>query len=89
MSSVGTHAASRSPGEEPTPDELAAIDAEWSAIDAELDLVDAEIRVLTAEGGPSPLDWRRLRRAEHRALTARHLIYGEPAPVVLAGPEVA
>ncbi|MEV6367558.1 DUF6284 family protein [Micromonospora musae] len=46
--------------------DLAAIDAEWPLIAAELDVLDAEITMLYAEdrGGPSPLDWRRLRRAE-------------------------
>jgi hypothetical protein len=67
---------------------LAAIEAEWPAIEAELALVDAEIRILTVDR-PSALDWRRLRRAEHRALSARHLVYGTPAPAVSAGPEVA
>jgi Family of unknown function (DUF6284) len=52
----------------PTADELAAIEAEWPLIDAEIALVDAEIRLLAAEGGPSALDWRRLRRAEHRVM---------------------
>ncbi|MFF5176961.1 DUF6284 family protein [Micromonospora sp. NPDC000316] len=50
----------------PTAADLAAIEREMPLIDAEIDLVDAELRVLTAEGGPSPLDWRRLRRAEAR-----------------------
>jgi uncharacterized protein DUF6284 len=50
----------------PTSDELAAIEAEWPLIAAELALVGIEIRVLTVPGGPAPLDWRRLRRAEHR-----------------------
>ncbi len=53
----------------PTPDDLAAIEAEWPLIDAELDLVDAETRVLTADR-PSDLDWRRLRRAEARVCRA-------------------
>jgi hypothetical protein len=58
-----------SPDDEgPTADDLAAIEAEWPRIAAEIELVDAEIRALTAEGGPSPLDWRRLRRAEARVL---------------------
>jgi hypothetical protein len=55
-------------GDGPTLEELAAIEAEWPLIAAGIDLVDAEIRVLTADGGPSPLDWRRLRRAEARVL---------------------
>jgi hypothetical protein len=50
----------------PTAAELAAIEDEWPLIDAEMALVDAEIRVLTADGAPSELDWRRLRRAEAR-----------------------
>ena len=52
----------------PTGDELAAIEAEWPLIEAGIALVDAEIRMLTAVGGPSLLDWRRLRRAEDRVL---------------------
>jgi hypothetical protein len=52
----------------PTADELAAIERQWPLIEAELALVDAEIRMLTAESGPSPLDWRRLRRAEQRVM---------------------
>jgi hypothetical protein len=53
---------------EPTAADLAAIEAEWPRIAAEMDLLDAEIAVLNAadRGGPSPLDWRRLRRAEAR-----------------------
>jgi hypothetical protein len=56
--------------EEPTAAALAAIEAEWPLIDAELAVLDAQIRALTAAGGPSPLDWRRLRRAERRVLAA-------------------
>jgi hypothetical protein len=52
----------------PSADELAAIEREWPLIEAEIALVDAEIRVLTVHGGPSPLDWRRLRRAEHAVM---------------------
>jgi hypothetical protein len=57
--------------EEPTPAELADIEREWPLIDAELALLDAEIRALAVAGGPSQLDWRRLRRAERRVLAAR------------------
>ncbi|MEU5949626.1 DUF6284 family protein [Micromonospora sp. NPDC047465] len=51
---------------EPTAADLAAIDMEWPLIAAELDVLDAEITMLYAEdhGGPTVLDWRRLRRAE-------------------------
>jgi hypothetical protein len=53
---------------EPSAAELAAIEDEWPLIEAELAVVDAEIRLLNNDGGPSPLDWRRLRRAEARVL---------------------
>ncbi|WP_238162326.1 DUF6284 family protein [Micromonospora endolithica] len=41
-------------------------------IAAELDVLDAEITMLYAEdhGGPTVLDWRRLRRAEARVTRA-------------------
>lgn len=54
---------------EPTAADLAAIEAEWPLIDAELAVVEAEARILRP-GGPSPLDWRRLRHAERRVLAA-------------------
>jgi Family of unknown function (DUF6284) len=67
----------------PSAADLAAIEAEWPLIEAELGLLDEEIRALSAAGGPSPLEWRRLRRAERRVLAARH---AEAARVwVLAG----
>jgi len=67
-----------SPGREPTAADLAAIEAEWPLIEAELAVVDAEVRLLSAAGGPSPLDWRRLRRAERQTLAAavRHGEFG-------------
>ncbi|EWM67796.1 MULTISPECIES: DUF6284 family protein [unclassified Micromonospora] len=57
---------------EPSAADLAAIESEWPLIAAELDVLDAEITMLYAEdhGGPSPLDWRRLRRAEARVTRA-------------------
>ncbi|SCL21382.1 hypothetical protein GA0070616_2285 [Micromonospora nigra] len=57
---------------EPTAADLAAIEAEWPLIAAELDVLDAEIILLYAEdhGGPTVLDWRRLRRAESRVTRA-------------------
>ncbi|MFJ6154270.1 DUF6284 family protein [Micromonospora profundi] len=57
---------------EPTAADLAAIDAEWPLIAAELDVLDAEITHIYADdhGGPTPLDWRRLRRAEARVTRA-------------------
>ncbi|MGX4658062.1 DUF6284 family protein [Micromonospora sp. SCSIO 07396] len=57
---------------EPTAADLAAIEAEWPLIAAELDVLDAEITLLNAidQGGPTALDWRRLRRAEARVTRA-------------------
>ena len=57
---------------EPTAADLAAIETEWPLIAAELDVLDAEITMLYAEdhGGPTVLDWRRLRRAEARVTRA-------------------
>jgi hypothetical protein len=55
---------------DPTADDLSAIEAEWPLIAAELDALDAEISLLYAEdrGGPTELDWRRVRRAEQRVM---------------------
>jgi hypothetical protein len=66
----------------PTGDDLAAIEAEWPLIEAELALLDAEIRALTAEGGPSPLGWRRLRRAEQRVMRAMAALLSQSTPSV-------
>ncbi|MEU7170098.1 DUF6284 family protein [Micromonospora tulbaghiae] len=57
---------------EPTAADLDAIESEWPLIAAELDVLDAEITMLYAEdhGGPTVLDWRRLRRAEARVTRA-------------------
>jgi hypothetical protein len=63
----------------PTAEELAAIEAEWPLIEAEIALVDAETRVLTASGGLSSLDWRRLRRAEARVLREAAVLATRPA----------
>ncbi|MEV0942457.1 DUF6284 family protein [Micromonospora wenchangensis] len=66
---------------DPTPVDLAAIDAEWPLIAAELDVLDAEISLFYADdrGGPSPLDWRRLRRAESRVTRVAAEAAGRPA----------
>ncbi|GAA0469500.1 hypothetical protein Aca07nite_27760 [Actinoplanes capillaceus] len=58
------------PQGEPSPEDLAAIEVEWPLIEAELLVVDAEIAEIYAadHGGPSPLDRRRLRRAEARVI---------------------
>lgn len=64
---------------EPTVNELAAIDREQPLIEAELALLDAEIRILVAEDSASDLDWRRLRRAEHRVMQEARALYGRPS----------
>jgi hypothetical protein len=74
--------------QDPSPADLAAIEAEWPAIEAELALVDVEIRMLTVDR-PSLLDWRRLRRAERRVLAVHARIYGTGGLPGPAGPEVA
>jgi hypothetical protein len=56
----------------PTPEELAAIEAEWPLIEAEMDLLYAEIGLIDADPHPTPLDWHRMRRAE--ALVMRELV---------------
>ena len=49
----------------PSPDDLAAIEAEWPQIEAGLAELDAELRALAAAGhGLTELDWRRMRRTE-------------------------
>jgi hypothetical protein len=66
---------------EPTARDLRAIDREWPVIDAELALLDAQIAMLYAEdrGGPSVLDWRRLRRAEARVTRIAADLASRPA----------
>jgi Family of unknown function (DUF6284) len=49
--------------DEPTTEELAAIERESGLIAAEMALLDAEIRMLAAEDQASEVDWQRLRRA--------------------------
>ncbi|GIM97531.1 DUF6284 family protein [Paractinoplanes toevensis] len=52
--------------DEPSAADLDAIEAEWPLIAADLDVLDAQITIINAadRGGPTALDWRRLRRAE-------------------------
>ena len=67
--------------DEPSPGALAAIEAEWPLIAAELAVLDAEIALINAadHGGPSPLDWRRLRRAEARVTRVAAELAARPA----------
>lgn len=57
---------------EPSAAELAAIESEEPLIFAELAMLTAEIGILASaeRGGPTPLDWRRLRRANRRVIRA-------------------
>jgi hypothetical protein len=66
---------------EPTTAELAAIEDEWPLIAAEIDVVDAEIAWINAadHGGPTALDWRRLRRAEARVTRVAAELAARPA----------
>lgn len=65
--------------EAPSPADLAAIEREWPLIAAELDLLDAEISYINAGPAASPLDRRRVRRAERRVLEiGRELADREP-----------
>lgn len=73
---------------EPTGDDLSDIEYEWPVIAAGLDLLKAEIALICAEdhGGPTDLDWQRVRRARRRVLRAVVEVYGRPsaaAPLLL------
>jgi Family of unknown function (DUF6284) len=56
----------------PSPEDLAAIQAEGPLIEAGLTLLDAEIHIYNAYPEPTALDWQRMRRAE--ALVMRELV---------------
>jgi hypothetical protein len=75
------------PYEEPSADALAAIEREWSLIQAEIDLIDVEIKLLTATGGPSEADWRRLRHAIRRVLREAAALATREAARVEAEPD--
>jgi hypothetical protein len=68
---------------EPTAADLAAIESEWPLIEADLAVLDAEIAALGHAVGPTPLDWRRLRRSRRRLLTGlghRAAVDDDPPP---------
>ncbi|MEU4239525.1 DUF6284 family protein [Actinoplanes sp. NPDC026619] len=67
--------------EEPTAEDLSSIEAEWPLIEAELAVLDAEITLINAadHSAPSPLDWRRLRRAEARLTRVAAELAARPA----------
>ena len=64
--------------EEPSAEDLAAIERESGLIAAEMALLDAEIAILSAEGDPSDVDWQRLRRAMRDVLQESAELYVEP-----------
>ncbi|WP_320775080.1 DUF6284 family protein [Streptomyces sp. CRN 30] len=68
---------------EPTDAELDAIDQEMPLILADVDLLDAHI--VTLDRTPTELDKRRIRRARHRALTARVTLANRAAGETLPG----
>jgi hypothetical protein len=68
---------------EPTATELAAIDHEMPLIEAELAVVTAEIGIIRAGYRASELDWRRLRRAQHRVLRAAAALASTTIPPAL------
>lgn len=53
---------------EPTPAELAAVEAEWPLIEVGLALLDAEIAEVSAGSWGAELAWRRYRRLARRVL---------------------
>lgn len=65
----------------PSTADLDAIEAEWPLIAAELDVLDAEIAIINAadRGGPTVLDWRRLRRAENNVIRTAAELAVRPA----------
>ena len=67
--------------DEPSASELDAIEAEWPLIAADLDVLDAEIAIINAadHGGPTVLDWRRLRRAEAHVTRVAAELAARPA----------
>ncbi len=55
---------------DPSPAELATIDAEMPVITAEIKLLDAELALLFGPRPVLPIDWSRVRAAERAVLTA-------------------
>src|SRR5262245_32452148 len=65
--------------DEPTAEDLAAIERESGLIAAEMALLDAEIRILAADGEASEVDWHRLRRALRDVVRENAELLGEEA----------
>lgn len=73
---------------EPSPAELAAIEAEEPVIAAELDLLDAELAILNVPR-PTELDWHRVRAAEKAVIAAWLSVWLFRRPLRRTGREVA
>jgi hypothetical protein len=63
--------------DEPTADELAAIERESGLLAAEMVLLDAEIRLLAAADETSEVDWQRLRRAMRDVVRENAELFGD------------
>ncbi len=94
LNATDPHPATASPADDemtgaadagPSPDELDAIETERPLIEAEIALLDAQITILNAVPGPSELDWRRLRRAQHRVLREAAALASRPAAAAPLG----
>ena len=59
------------PDEEPSDEDLAAIEREADLIAAEMALLDAELRIVFSDDEPSEIDWQRLHRAARDVLDER------------------
>jgi hypothetical protein len=55
---------------DPSPAELAAIDAEMPVITAEMKLLDVELAVMFGPRPVLPIDWTRVRAAEREVIEA-------------------
>jgi Family of unknown function (DUF6284) len=77
---MATHAGTAPEDDEPSAEDLAAIERESGLISAEPALLDAEIRILSAEGDPSAVDWQRLRRAVREVLRESAELYADDRP---------
>jgi hypothetical protein len=61
--------------DEPSAEDLAAIEDEWPLIEAELDLLDVQINILTGRGPVDEVTARRLHRSRHTVLSESLLWY--------------
>ena len=67
-------------GDEPSDEELTAIERESGLLAAELALLDAELAILTGDGDLSDVDLQRLRRAMRDVLAESAALYRDDEP---------